>query len=189
MARSRYNRYNMKASFSYEEAIDGYKCQFPYDESVITWLKFAIPASDRSWNPDEKAWYIGAKYFDGMYKLLEGKGYQITVFSKEDFVKFKEEQAKLFEEQQRAAKQMRNMISVTDEWNKFKVLVTEAGFSIPTATTIENCDSELAKTLYRKTSLKFHPDRNNGDGRKMAELNVVWKNLKEYHYDKQTTVC
>lgn len=30
------------------------------------------------------------------------------------------------------------------------------------------------KKLYRRAALKYHPDRNNGDGSKMSELNMLW---------------
>ena len=32
----------------------------------------------------------------------------------------------------------------------------------------------LDKSSYRRAALKYHPDRNNGDGTKMSELNSLW---------------
>jgi hypothetical protein len=32
----------------------------------------------------------------------------------------------------------------------------------------------LDKSSYRRAALRYHPDRNNGDGTKMAELNSLW---------------
>ncbi len=32
----------------------------------------------------------------------------------------------------------------------------------------------LDKSSYRRAALKYHPDRNNGDGSKMSELNSLW---------------
>jgi hypothetical protein len=32
----------------------------------------------------------------------------------------------------------------------------------------------LDKSSYRRAALKYHPDRNNGDGSKMSELNMLW---------------
>lgn len=37
----------------------------------------------------------------------------------------------------------------------------------------ETDDSKLKK-LYRQAALRLHPDRNNGDGSKMSELNMLW---------------
>jgi hypothetical protein len=36
-----------------------------------------------------------------------------------------------------------------------------------------NQEKEL-KSHYRKAALRLHPDRNNGDGSKMSELNMLW---------------
>lgn len=35
-------------------------------------------------------------------------------------------------------------------------------------------DNLKLKKLYRKAALRLHPDRNNGDGSKMSELNMLW---------------
>ena len=33
----------------------------------------------------------------------------------------------------------------------------------------------LDKSAYRKAALRFHPDRNQGDGTRMSELNMLWQ--------------
>jgi len=35
-------------------------------------------------------------------------------------------------------------------------------------------DKSAARSIYKKAALKLHPDRNNGDGSKMSELNRLW---------------
>lgn len=63
---------------------------------------------------------------------------------------------------------------------KFIFIVTEeAKIDIPYD------DTEIvfigdAKPYYRKAALALHPDRNNGDGSKMSELNRVWALLQTY---------
>ena len=44
----------------------------------------------------------------------------------------------------------------------------------------EDSDIQGLKLFYRKAALALHPDRNNGDGSKMAELNVVWEQLQQF---------
>jgi len=35
--------------------------------------------------------------------------------------------------------------------------------------------TEIDKKAYRQAALRYHPDRNNGDGSKMSELNMLWQ--------------
>lgn len=44
----------------------------------------------------------------------------------------------------------------------------------------EDCTIVDLKPSYRKAALVLHPDRNNGDGSKMSELNKVWGELQQY---------
>lgn len=44
----------------------------------------------------------------------------------------------------------------------------------------EDCSIAELKRPYRQAALALHPDRNNGDSSKMAELNVVWAELQSY---------
>ena len=40
---------------------------------------------------------------------------------------------------------------------------------------LRNSDTTSLKRYYRKAALSYHPDRNNGDGSKMSELNMLWR--------------
>lgn len=44
----------------------------------------------------------------------------------------------------------------------------------------KDASAAVMKPLYRKAALALHPDRNNGDGSKMSELNKVWAELQAY---------
>lgn len=42
------------------------------------------------------------------------------------------------------------------------------------AAEMNKLSAEDGKRLYRRAALRLHPDRNNGDGSKMSELNMLW---------------
>lgn len=39
---------------------------------------------------------------------------------------------------------------------------------------LKTSDTTVLKKTFRRAALKLHPDRNNGDGSKMSELNMLW---------------
>jgi hypothetical protein len=44
------------------------------------------------------------------------------------------------------------------------------------------------KKSYRLAALRYHPDRNNGDGSKMSELNMFWQLYQSFEVKEKTTV-
>ena len=56
------------------------------------------------------------------------------------------------------------------------IMQLAAILNLPTeALTSEVRDGDLIKRAYRRSALALHPDRNNGDGSKMSELNMLWQ--------------
>jgi hypothetical protein len=152
---------------------------------IIEFIKLAVPSSKRSWNRDEKAWYVDASYKDAMALMFKGKGYTVDIFSKEDFVKFMEENAKFQQEYQR----MSATVNAEQEFPKFIGLLEKANMKFSPAAIAElQKDEGFATKYYRKAALQFHPDRNNGDGKMMSELNATWANLREYHFKTKVAV-
>lgn len=61
---------------------------------------------------------------------------------------------------------------------KFNLICTQQAMLSVTVTNSMTI-SDL-KPIYRKAALVLHPDRNNGDGSRMSELNMIWKELQIY---------
>lgn len=47
------------------------------------------------------------------------------------------------------------------------------------AEALKRTDKQSLRKLYLKTALKLHPDRNNGDGSMMSELNAAWQEFNQ----------
>jgi len=48
----------------------GWRLSFAYDEGIIAALKKRIPPPDRSWDPEEKTWWVAAEWEMDVLELL-----------------------------------------------------------------------------------------------------------------------
>jgi hypothetical protein len=48
-----------------------YRVTFPFDRDVVEGIKNIVPVHSRTYDPDEKAWYISPAYRDVIQELLE----------------------------------------------------------------------------------------------------------------------
>lgn len=48
-----------------------YRVEFPFDRDVVDSIKSIVPAHSRTYDPDQKAWYIASVYADIIQRLLE----------------------------------------------------------------------------------------------------------------------
>ena len=55
-----------------------------------------------------------------------------------------------------------------------------SGMLLLSAAELENASLLELKGPYRKAALLYHPDRNNGDGSRMSELNYLWQQWGPY---------
>jgi hypothetical protein len=138
----------------------------------VALLKTLIPASDRVWNPTIKCWLVSPHSFAVAKDLLTSSlliDYQFvpdistvtnlnqaqpkaTTFTTSDFF-YNTTPVKTVESKESLQQKLAALLQIP--------------ISILT-------DPIAAKRAYRTTALKLHPDRNNGDGSKMSELNLLW---------------
>jgi DnaJ domain len=121
---------------------------------VVAVIKATIPVSDRAYDPNTRIWSVAEKYWPSLKELLQHSTFQIDESKKlklEDF--FYEAPAPAVPTRDSLGNSICKLLGVTSD-----VL----------------SDSAALKKAYRKKALELHPDRNNGDGSKMSELNSIW---------------
>jgi hypothetical protein len=47
-----------------------YRVEFPFDQGVVDALKRIVPGHSRTFNPDERAWYVAPAFKDLVHQLL-----------------------------------------------------------------------------------------------------------------------
>jgi len=127
-----------------------------YNEEFITCFKNTIPWKKRSWNKQEKCWFVDKFFKPIVLSLLEEHYDYVDIQISED-VKIKD-----LEEEIRRLK--RKSGSHADYDYNFMGL-------LPTA------EDEVVKVAYKKLTLMNHPDRD-GSERYMKDLNIVYNNIK-----------
>ncbi len=126
----------------------------------IQYLK-NIPYGERDYDPDNKIWYITEQHLPNFRNMME----MIPEHFKIDFQGKPENQAFTGK-----------FVSVDTYLDKFKELTT---------TDLRGQEYTLAKKIYRRAALSNHPDRNNGDGSKMAEINECWSNIERLYFNQK----
>lgn len=138
-----------------------------------------IQRADKVFDFKRKCWFIKTELVDslllGINTLISQgtlRAYDITdnretVESFEDF----------FTDQAKGQIAEGKKLSKEEASKQFLAILSSCSISYNWLSTTTIVD---VKPYYRKAALALHPDRNNGDGTKMAQLNVIWSQLQEY---------
>lgn len=123
-------------------------------EAMIILIK-QIPVSDREYNPATKEWTILETSWPRVKQMFDAARFHVStekVVRAEDF-HYEQPAAPTIVPKATLQQQLQQLLGLSAS---------------------EMTDSNAVKKAYRRKALEWHPDRNNGDGTKMSELNSIW---------------
>lgn len=160
----------------------------PAFNAALTAVK-TIPSGKRKYDPDTKIWYIDNEYWQQMRQFFIAGSQLFTLVEHPDEDSFNcvltgqpktkpswngpaPDAAKNFYHN------FNNVITRIADNKSDKQLLAEL-LQIQSFDHIPS-DKTLANKLYRAAAMRLHPDRNNGDGSKMSELNRIWREYVKF---------
>lgn len=146
-------------------------------QNILTFIKGLVPASDRTYDSATKTWEISAGYFAPVETILKNMN-NVRIDYTEEVTASTNPRSNAAEEQVQVTEEFASSFytepeavsttSTISAESVLKQLVAIFGFDIVSLSEIN------LKRAYRKKALELHPDRNNGDGTRMSEFNMLW---------------
>lgn len=133
------------------------KWQWKNIEALAGLMKLTIPASARDYNATTHEWTILEPFWIPLKTLLEQAKFKITeekLVKEEDF--------------------FYNQGVPSDSHEMSKEELANQLLALLDISAEELADFNKAKRAFRRKAMEWHPDRNQGDGSRMSELNSVW---------------
>jgi hypothetical protein len=149
-----------------------------------TFMKAVIPASDRSYDPPSKTWFFAEQWYPKVKGYVELGWAHGTLFfyTKEEAEQFAQ-QAQQSGEQQSYQQRVH---SVNKYITQFVNIIGKLGLVDSSYKFDETYVQWSRETqLYRKASLKLHPDRNPNGANDMSLLNQAWSYIKADRDEKE----
>lgn len=151
---------SIKARIWWDMQSGAYVVSSAYNDKLVEALKTIIPSGDRSYDPSTKHWFVKEQYGE-MIRSIASSAFGVHAVS---FT------SKTVAEQ--SQQQSRQYIPTTTPVGTTESAVLEF-FSM--------LSYDDARKSYRAAAMTHHPDKNKGDGTKMARLNELWDKIeKEY---------
>lgn len=151
-------------------------------EPMVTFVKAAIPSSDRTYDPITREWFYHEKFHPTMEQALKGSRFALNyTVTKEQFVELKRKQDE-FARQAGQTFQVKQY-DTNEDLAKFGSLLRQSGVTSPISE-ISTWAREQALKAYRFAIKFFHPDLHPERAEQASELNEVWSRLKEGYYIK-----
>jgi hypothetical protein len=144
-----------KCTIQWDADVDAYIVSTPFSKQFVDFLKLAIPVSDRAWDNDKKVWYIKEAFCPVIRSVAEKvwTASEILFVSKDD-----------------VATQQAKKTSVA--------AVAKAPIEQVLADFVKMLPKTALKTAFRLAAQELHPDKQGGDGQKMASLNALWTRIE-----------
>jgi len=153
---------------------------------VVSLLK-QIPSSLRAFDNETKVWTIPLDKFEFLQQtILKALNYKYKQYSKGNLIAeailFNPDAAKYAEVPKAEDffyEQPAGNFESSSDTLTFQQLEEKLQELLGTNSIISALGDDYRKKLYRKAAMKYHPDRNNGDGSKMSELNYYWQEYQK----------
>jgi hypothetical protein len=132
---------------------------------MIAVIKGLVPATERSYNGATRNWEVSAEYWTLLAQVLTASDWVLKEVADTDphaNVNVPKDYADNFYHTPESAAPVESSESIAVKLSIF------LGVKITTQ------DVSELKKYYRRRALELHPDRNNGDGAQMSELNRLW---------------
>jgi hypothetical protein len=152
-------------------------------DQILGILKLAVSNQDKNWDQKRKCWFVKTDLVDALMIGFQSivNAINATRFNNPySVIKLLDKREKLesFDEFFNSPPPMGAQKHRTKA-ELIKAMEHHLKTNELFITIREDIDLDSAKKLYRKAALAFHPDRNNGDGAKMSELNMIWNELQQ----------
>ena len=133
-----------------------------------------VPKSARNYDSRRRVWFVETEIFEA---FLKGLKHLINTDPNYYSISVRDNRTKLedWDSFFNSSPVVPKPLDSKDELlAKFWAIISGTGLNRSSV-----CSIQDLKPIYRKAAMIYHPDRNNGDGSKMSELNQIWTSLEK----------